>query len=117
MSHLELVTVIVRDYDRAIEFFVNVLGFELVDDSPSLTNDGRPKRWVVVRPKGGETGEPNRTAASRCSRIWKEIAGTCSDHGMSKRPCPCRRSRCVSACKGGGTHDAQSFLEGEIGRA
>jgi predicted enzyme related to lactoylglutathione lyase len=23
---------------------------------PSLTNDGRPKRWVVVRPKGGTTG-------------------------------------------------------------
>ena len=26
------------------------------DDSPSRTNDGRPKRWVVVRPKGGTTG-------------------------------------------------------------
>ena len=56
MSRLELVTLIVRDYDRAIEFFVNVLGFDLVDDSPSRTNDGRPKRWVVVRPKGGTTG-------------------------------------------------------------
>jgi hypothetical protein len=32
------------------------LGFDLVEDSPSLTNDGRPKRWVVVRPPGGETG-------------------------------------------------------------
>jgi hypothetical protein len=30
--------------------------FELVEDSPSLTNDGRPKRWVVVRPPGAETG-------------------------------------------------------------
>jgi catechol 2,3-dioxygenase-like lactoylglutathione lyase family enzyme len=50
------VTVIVRDYDPAIDFFVNVLGFELIDDSPSLTNDGRPKRWVVVRPKGAATG-------------------------------------------------------------
>ena len=56
MSRLELVTLIVRDYDRAIEFFVKVLGFDLVDDSPSRTNDGRPKRWVVVRPKGGTTG-------------------------------------------------------------
>ena len=34
----------------------DVLDFELADDSPSLTNDGRPKRWVVVRPKGGATG-------------------------------------------------------------
>lgn len=30
--------------------------FELVEDVPSLTNDGRPKRWVVVRPRGGVTG-------------------------------------------------------------
>lgn len=44
------------DYDPAIEFFVDVLGFDLVEDSPSLTNDGRPKRWVVVRPPGAETG-------------------------------------------------------------
>ena len=29
---------------------------QLVEDSPSLTNDGRPKRWVVVRPPGTETG-------------------------------------------------------------
>ena len=53
---LELVTIVVNDYDPAVEFFVGVLGFELVDDSPSLTNDGRPKRWVVVRPRGAATG-------------------------------------------------------------
>ena len=56
MSHLELVTLVVRDYDPAIAFFVDVLQFELVDDVPSLTNDGRPKRWVVVRPPGARTG-------------------------------------------------------------
>jgi catechol 2,3-dioxygenase-like lactoylglutathione lyase family enzyme len=50
------VTIVVADYDPAICFFVDVLGFELIDDSPSLTNDGRPKRWVVVRPPGAETG-------------------------------------------------------------
>jgi len=27
-----------------------------VEDTPALTNDGRPKRWVVVRPVGGQTG-------------------------------------------------------------
>jgi len=53
--YLEQVAVIVDDYDAAIEFFVGVLGFELVEDSPSLTNDGRPKRWVVVRPPGAQT--------------------------------------------------------------
>ena len=55
-SHLELVTIIVDEYDPAIAFFVDVLGFELIEDSPSLTNDGRPKRWVVVRPPGARTG-------------------------------------------------------------
>ncbi len=55
MPFLELVTILVDDYDAAIEFFVGVLGFDLQEDSPSLTNDGRPKRWVVVRPPGGET--------------------------------------------------------------
>jgi len=56
MSHLELIALIVHDYDRALRFFVDVLQFELVEDTPSLTNDGRPKRWVVVRPRGGQTG-------------------------------------------------------------
>ncbi len=54
--HIEHTAVIVDDYDTAIEFYVNALGFELIEDSPSLTNDGRPKRWVVVRPPGAATG-------------------------------------------------------------
>jgi catechol 2,3-dioxygenase-like lactoylglutathione lyase family enzyme len=53
---IEQVAVIVDDYDDAIRFFVDLLGFELLEDSPALTTrDGRPKRWVVVRPSGGET--------------------------------------------------------------
>lgn len=54
--HLSLAAVVVADYDQAIDFFVGVLGFELAEDSPSLTNDGRAKRWVVVRPPGAVTG-------------------------------------------------------------
>lgn len=53
---IDLVALIVDDYDPAIAFFTEVLGFNLVEDSPSLTNDGRPKRWVVVRPPGAQTG-------------------------------------------------------------
>ena len=56
MSHLELVALVVQEYQPAIDFFVNVLQFELIEDAPSLTNDGRPKRWVVVRPTGAVTG-------------------------------------------------------------
>jgi catechol 2,3-dioxygenase-like lactoylglutathione lyase family enzyme len=53
---LDLVTIVVPDYDEAVEFFRDALGFEVTEDTPSTTNDGRPKRWVVVRPPGGGTG-------------------------------------------------------------
>ena len=56
MAFLQLTAIIVEDYDDAIAFFTQALGFELAEDSPSRTNDGRPKRWVVVRPPGAQTG-------------------------------------------------------------
>jgi catechol 2,3-dioxygenase-like lactoylglutathione lyase family enzyme len=55
-AHLALMALLVREYDPAIEFFTRVLGFELVKDEPATTNDGRPKRWVEVRPPGAQTG-------------------------------------------------------------
>jgi catechol 2,3-dioxygenase-like lactoylglutathione lyase family enzyme len=55
-THVALLTLIVREYQAAIDFFTDVLHFDLVEDVPSLTNDGRPKRWVVVRPPGAQTG-------------------------------------------------------------
>ena len=55
--YIEHAALIVDDYDEAIRFFVEVLGFDLAEDSPALsTRDGRPKRWVVVRPPGAMTG-------------------------------------------------------------
>jgi catechol 2,3-dioxygenase-like lactoylglutathione lyase family enzyme len=54
--HLSLVTVVVEDYDAAIDFYVSALGFELAADAHAQTTDGRPKRWVVVRPPGAATG-------------------------------------------------------------
>lgn len=56
MTLLELVAIVVHEYDPAIRFFVDVLGFNLVEDSPAVTTDGRQKRWVVVRPPGAQTG-------------------------------------------------------------
>jgi catechol 2,3-dioxygenase-like lactoylglutathione lyase family enzyme len=44
--HLSLVTIVVDDYDQAIAFYVDKLGFELIEDS-ALTQG---KRWVVVAP-------------------------------------------------------------------
>jgi catechol 2,3-dioxygenase-like lactoylglutathione lyase family enzyme len=54
--NLDLVTIVVSDYDTAIDFFVRVLGLDLIEDSPSLTGSGRAKRWVVVRPANATTG-------------------------------------------------------------
>ncbi len=55
--YVEHVSLIVDDYDPAIRFFVDILGFELIEDSPALTSaGGRPERWVVVRPPGATTG-------------------------------------------------------------
>lgn len=47
---LGLVSLVVRDYDEALAFYVGQLGFELVEDKP-VPQQG--KRWVVVRPRGG----------------------------------------------------------------
>jgi catechol 2,3-dioxygenase-like lactoylglutathione lyase family enzyme len=54
--HLDLITLIVPSYDNAIHFFVTILGFNLVSDTPSTTTVGKSKRWVVVRPPGATTG-------------------------------------------------------------
>lgn len=42
------IALVVKDYDKAIDFYVNDLGFELVED----TQRSPTKRWVVVKPKG-----------------------------------------------------------------
>ena len=55
MAFLQLIAIIVEDYDEAISFFTSALGFDLVEDSPAQTNEGRPKRWVVVRPPNAQT--------------------------------------------------------------
>ncbi|MGP3632515.1 VOC family protein [Streptomyces sp. 24-1644] len=52
MSQIALVTLVVTDYDEAIAFYRDSLGFELVEDS----DRGDGSRWVVVRPRGGKAG-------------------------------------------------------------
>ena len=51
MSRLAAVSLLVRDYDEAVAFYVGALGFDLVEDADM----GGGKRWVTVRPKGGDT--------------------------------------------------------------
>ncbi len=66
MSHIPHLTYLVRNYDEAIEYFLNIMQFELVDD----TKLDETKRWVLVRPRGGTTSlllaqaaSPEQTAA------------------------------------------------------
>jgi catechol 2,3-dioxygenase-like lactoylglutathione lyase family enzyme len=47
-QHLALIALVVRDYDEAIAYYRDVLGFELIED----TDMGSGKRWVVVAPPG-----------------------------------------------------------------
>lgn len=44
---ISAVTLLVDDYDRGIDFYVNLLGFELVED----TKLSDSKRWILVAPK------------------------------------------------------------------
>jgi catechol 2,3-dioxygenase-like lactoylglutathione lyase family enzyme len=49
MRSIATVTLLVRDYDEAIAWFTNVLGFDLVEVGAL----GGGKRWVVVAPERG----------------------------------------------------------------
>jgi catechol 2,3-dioxygenase-like lactoylglutathione lyase family enzyme len=48
-QQLSLVSILVEDYDQAIEFYTQKLGFDLKEDTPQ-----GDKRWVVVAPRGSQ---------------------------------------------------------------
>lgn len=50
MPHIGLITLVVRDYDEAIAFYTQRVGFDLIED----TDMGGGKRWVIVAPKGAK---------------------------------------------------------------
>jgi lactoylglutathione lyase len=53
ITHVGTVCVFVADQDRAKDFYVNKLGFELRNDAPLYP--GAAARWVAVAPKGAAT--------------------------------------------------------------
>ena len=72
---LGLVSLLVRDYDEALAFFVGKLGFILIEDSfvPEQS-----KRWVVVAPQGGAGSRLLLARAStpdQHSRIGNQTGG------------------------------------------
>jgi catechol 2,3-dioxygenase-like lactoylglutathione lyase family enzyme len=50
ITHVQLLSLPVTDQDRARDFYVDTLGFELIADTPM----GPDMRWVQVRPPGSQ---------------------------------------------------------------
>jgi len=55
------ISLIVKDYDEAIDFYVNKLGFSLIEDTPL----SETKRWIVVAP----------SPASECKLLLAKASG------------------------------------------
>lgn len=74
-QYLGLVSLVVRDYDEAIAFYVGKLGFSLVEDSYQPAQD---KRWVVVSPPGASESRillARATNDHQISRIGDQTGG------------------------------------------
>lgn len=50
-QHISAVALVVPDYDAGIAFYVDTLGFDLIED----TQQSETKRWVLIAPKGAQT--------------------------------------------------------------
>ena len=72
-TQLTLTTLLVRDYDEAIAFYVGKLGFTLTSD----TDQGGGKRWVVVTPSRGGPGLllARAAGADQSARIGDQTGG------------------------------------------
>jgi len=68
------VTFMVRNYDEAVAFFTNALGFQLIEDTPQ--DEG--KRWVLVAPAGSHGSSLLLAQAStpeQVARIGNQTGG------------------------------------------
>jgi catechol 2,3-dioxygenase-like lactoylglutathione lyase family enzyme len=76
LQHLAHVALLVRDYDEAIAFYIQKLGFELRADTPL----GAGKRWVLVAPAGAGSAGPALLLAraeglAQLSRVGDQTGG------------------------------------------
>jgi catechol 2,3-dioxygenase-like lactoylglutathione lyase family enzyme len=77
-QNLGYVTLVVRDYDEATLFFTKSLGFDLIEDTPSIDRQGRDKRWVLIAPPGSTGTRILLAKASNgeeASRIGNQTGG------------------------------------------
>lgn len=74
-QHLGLTALVVRDYDEAITFYTEKLGFDLIED---LYQPAQDKRWVVVAPSGCRESQlllAQAVGAEQESRIGNQTGG------------------------------------------
>jgi catechol 2,3-dioxygenase-like lactoylglutathione lyase family enzyme len=72
---LGLVSLVVREYDEAIAFYVGALGFELIEDTHIPEQD---KRWVVLSPPGATESRlllARASSAEQMARIGNQTGG------------------------------------------
>jgi len=68
------ISLLVKDYDEAIDFYTNKLFFKLLEDTPL----SETKRWVVVAPQGGEGAQlllAKAANAEQLSRVGNQTGG------------------------------------------
>ena len=88
---LFLVTLVVDDYDRALDFYCGIMGFDLVSDTPLEAI----KRWVVVRPPGKE-GAALLLARAGCFS-WLTSSCSAAMRSFATLIAPsCSSARCTS---------------------
>ena len=69
------ITLVVRDYDEAIRFYVDKLGFRLIEDT---FMEAQQKRWVLVAPPGSESARlllARAVGEEQSSRIGNQTGG------------------------------------------
>jgi len=97
-QHLGYVTLVVRDYDEAIAFFTQALGFVLVEDSVSKDRAGREKRWVLVAPPG--SGSTKLLLAKSSSREEARRIGNRPEGVSSCSFIPTTSGEITAPCRG-----------------
>jgi catechol 2,3-dioxygenase-like lactoylglutathione lyase family enzyme len=78
MQTFGYVALVVRDYDEAVAYFTQSLGFHVVEDSPSKDRQGGDKRWVLIAPAGSAGTKLLLAKAStpeEASRVGNQTGG------------------------------------------
>ena len=96
-QYLGLVSIVLRDYDEALAFYVGKLGFSLIEDTCQPAQD---KRWVVVSPPGATESALLLARAStehQATRVGDETGGRVFLFRADRETLPPSRSLLPSA--------------------